>query len=71
MIGQSQIKCNSTQFSTQFRNAIEPPPALSLGNDVIERVTSFKLLGVWHQNNLKWTRHIEDITKKQVKGFIT
>ena len=51
-----------------FRNAIEPPPPLTLGNNVIERVASFKLLGVWHQNNLhEWTRHIEEITKKANK----
>ena len=29
-----------------FGNDIEPPPLLTLGNDIIERVTSFKLLGV-------------------------
>ena len=50
-----------------FRNDIEPPPLLSLGSDIIERVTSFKLLGVWHQNNLKWLRHVEEITKRANK----
>ena len=50
-----------------FRNDIEPPPLLTLGNDIIERVTSFKLLGVWHQNNLKWLRHVEEISKRANK----
>ena len=50
-----------------FRNDIEPPPLLSLGSDIIERVTSFKLLGVWHQNNLKWLCHVEEITKRANK----
>ena len=40
---------------------------LTLGNDIIERVTSFKLLGVWHQNNLKWLRHVEEISKRASK----
>ena len=53
-----------------FRNDIEPPPLLTLGNDIIERVTSFKLLGVWHQNNLKWLRHVEEISKERIKDFI-
>ena len=38
-------------------------PPLTIGNDVIERVKSFKLLGVWIQDNLKWNTHIEEITK--------
>ena len=50
-----------------FRNDIGPPPLLSHGSDIIERVTSFKLLGVWHQNNLKWLRHIEEMTKRANK----
>ena len=50
-----------------FRNDIEPPSPLILGNSTIERVTSFKLLGVWHQNDLKWNQHIEEITKKANK----
>ena len=49
-----------------FRNDIEPP-LLTLANDIIERVTSFKLLGVWHQNNLKWLRHVEEISKRANK----
>ena len=45
---------------------LEPPPLL-IGNDVIERVNSFKLLGVWIQDNLKWNTHIEETTKKACK----
>ena len=50
-----------------FRNGIEPPPLLALGSNIIERVSSFKLLGVWYQNNLKWRRHVEEITKRANK----
>ena len=38
-----------------------------IGNDVIERVNSFKLLGVWIQDNFKWNTHIEEFTKKANK----
>ena len=38
-----------------------------IGNDVIKRVNSFKMLGVWIQDNLKWNTHIEEITKKANK----
>ena len=33
----------------------------------MERVKSHKLLGVWHQNNLKWNLHVESIVKKANK----
>ena len=50
-----------------FKDVIPEPPSLMIGNDVIERVNSFKLLGVWIQDNLKWNTHIEEITKKANK----
>ena len=37
---------------------------------MIKRVSSFKLLGVWHQNNLKWNTHIEKIAKKAIKRLL-
>ena len=36
-----------------FKDVIPEPPSLMIGNNVIERVNSFKLLGVWIQDNLK------------------
>jgi hypothetical protein len=35
-----------------------------IGDDVVERVSSFKLLGVWLTNNLSWDIHIDKILKK-------
>jgi hypothetical protein len=35
-----------------FSNKIPEPPALFCGTEIIERVETFKLLGVWQQNNL-------------------
>ena len=31
---------------------------LKIGDEEIERVESFKRLGVWHQNDLKWNKHV-------------
>ncbi|CAB4012084.1 RNA-directed DNA polymerase from mobile element jockey [Paramuricea clavata] len=50
-----------------FKAAIPEPPSLKIGNDTIERVNSFKLLGLWINNTLKWNTHIEEITKKANK----
>jgi hypothetical protein len=35
-----------------------------IGGDVVERVSSFKLLGVWLTNNLSWNIHGDKILKK-------
>ena len=53
-----------------FKDVISEPPSLMIGNDVIERVNSFKLLGVWIQDNLKWNTRIEEITKKANKRLV-
>ena len=50
-----------------FSNAIPTPAPLILDGAVIERVNSHKLLGVWHQNNLKWNSHVEATVKKANK----
>ena len=38
-----------------------------MGDDTIERVSAHKLLGVCHQDNLKWNRHVEEMVKKANK----
>ena len=50
-----------------FNTAIPEPDPLLIGSEVVERVKSHKLLGVWHQNNLKWNLHVESIVKKANK----
>jgi hypothetical protein len=50
-----------------FTDAIPEPPRLRIGNEFIERVNIFKLLGVSFQNNLKWNAHVEEITRKANK----
>ena len=50
-----------------FTDAIPEPPRFCIGNEPIERVNVFKLLGVSVQNNLKWNAHVEEITRKAYK----
>ena len=40
------------------------PPPLILDGATVERVTSFKLLGVHVSNDLKWAQHINAISSK-------
>ena len=42
----------------------DPPLAIILGSTPIERVTTFKLLGVYVADNLKWAQHVEVISSK-------
>ena len=35
-----------------------------IGDDLVERVNSFKLLGVWLTNNLSWELHVDKLLKK-------
>ncbi len=44
-----------------FTRSSPAPPSISIGNEMIERVTKFKLLGVTMQNDLKWKSHVQDI----------
>ena len=50
-----------------FKAAIPEPPSLKIGDNTIERVNTFKLLGLWINDTLKWNTHIEEITKKANK----
>ncbi len=50
-----------------FTRSSPAPPSISIGNEMIERVTTFKLLGVTMQNDLKWKSHVQDIVKKASK----
>ena len=50
-----------------FSSAIPERAPLVMGDEVIERVSSRKLLGVWNQENLKWNRHAEEMVKKTNK----
>ena len=42
----------------------DPPPDLLLNDTVVDRVSTFKLLGVYVSNDLKWTVHVRTVTTK-------
>ena len=51
-----------------FRRDIEhPPTSLVVDNISLERVESYKLLGLTMQNNLKWDVHVNEIVAKASK----
>ena len=49
--------------------AAPTPLTLTTCGEMIERVSSFKLLGVWQQDNLKWNTHIEKIARNSSKSL--
>ena len=42
----------------------DPLPYVTLSDTPVERVMSFKLLGVYVASDLKWEQHIDTITSK-------
>lgn len=50
-----------------FHKTSNEPDPLIINDSCLERVAKFKLLGVWHQNNLCWNYHIEQTVKKANK----
>ena len=54
-----------------FNTAIPASEPLVIGNEVVQRVNSHKLLGVWHQNNLKWNCHVKNIVTKANKRMFS
>jgi hypothetical protein len=54
-----------------FTRSSPAPPSISIGNEMIERVTKFKLLGVTMQNDLKWMSIYKISLRRQVKESIS
>ena len=50
-----------------FTDSIPEPPRIQINDEEVERVNSFKLLGVSCQNDLKWNEHVDQITCKANK----
>ena len=48
------------------KNSIKPD-VLRISDSCLERVSKFKLLGVWQQDNLCWNYHVEQTVKKARK----
>ncbi|XP_041467756.1 uncharacterized protein LOC121418118 [Lytechinus variegatus] len=50
-----------------FQRNVSPPPVITIGNQVLEAVTSLRLLGVVIQSNLKWDQQVEQLIKRASK----
>jgi hypothetical protein len=47
-----------------FSESVLEPPPVYIGDELVERVDKFKLLGKGLQNNLKWNNHVETVIQK-------
>ena len=65
------MKLNSKKCKEMIINFMQyspfPPAPLTVGGSVIERVLTYKLLGVYISEDLSWNVHIEHIVKKANK----
>ena len=50
-----------------MKNSITAMRPVSVGNQGVERVGSYKLLGVIISNGLKWNAHVEYVIAKEAK----
>ena len=63
-------KCNEMliNFMSNHNFVINP---IILGNNVIERISTYKLIGVYISSDLKWDYHIDYIVKKANKRLFS
>ena len=59
---------NEPNFMSNHNFVINP---IILGNNVIERISTYKLLGVYISSDLKWDYHIDYIVKKANKRLFS
>ena len=45
-------------------------PSLTISSGAIERVNSFKLLGLYNDSSLSWSTHVKYITKRPPADYI-
>ena len=43
----------------------------NIASQTVERVTTYKLLGVYIDSTLSWSTHIKYIIKRQPQGYIS
>ena len=64
------MKLNPTkckEMLVSFQKVLPDIPQITIGDGKFERVSSYKLLGVYVSNNLTWNEHVDDVTKKTTK----
>ena len=52
-----------------FQKVLPDIPQITIGDNKFERVSSYKLLGVYVSNNLTWNEHVDAVTKKTTKSI--
>ncbi|MEL7523110.1 MAG: reverse transcriptase domain-containing protein, partial [Cyanobacteria bacterium J06553_1] len=65
IVNSTQVNPNKTvtMLFTVAKKNPPPPPTLTLNNHILSTVTSFKLLGVTIQQDLKWDIHVTNVVK--------
>ena len=69
-VNDNNMKLNPTKCKEMlvcFQKALPDIPQITIGDDKLERVPSYKLLGVHVSNNLTWNEHVDAVTKKTTK----
>ena len=76
-ISSSLLNLNPTKckymIKTRKCQAILPPTPLTVMGNTLDKVSSFKYLGVWITKDLSWSKHVSEIcikAKKKVIGLI-
>ena len=59
-------KCNE-MYASFMKNSITAMRPISVGNQEVERVGSYKILGVIISDDLKWNAHVEYVIAKAAK----
>ena len=62
-------KCKEMLINFMHHSNFSLSPII-IGNKVIERVSTYKILGVHVDCDLKWNTHLEKFARKQVRGLI-
>ena len=70
-LGEQSLRLN-LKWMAISRKLTPPTPAITVGGEFIERVDSFKLLGVLVVTDLSWRKHITNVCArtKKLTGFI-
>ena len=58
-------KCKEMQFDFRQNRTVIPP--LTFNDTTLERISAFKLLGLWIDDNLKWQTNTDYFIGKAVK----
>ena len=69
-VNDNNMKLNPTkckQMLVCFQKVLPVIPQINIGADKLERVSSYKLLGVHVSNNLTWNEHVDAVTNKTTK----